>query len=590
MLLRFQLRSFSSMVKRSSTNSPPPSKKPRLQRPFGIGKVATPAAAAAVDADPPLGKLLRALKNVPNPSGKGDAVVYWMRMEDMRVCDNRALAEASSQAARDQIPLVVLFILSPQDYVAHDRSSRRIDFTLRNLSALKSSLASLNIPLHVTTHTPRRTLPAFLVSFLQSIRAVRVFANIEYEVDELRRDLSICKLAKEQGMAPLFVHDKLIVDPGLLSTKQGKPYTGRQVYSPFQRQWVSVINDCTQKYLTEVPPPNENPASVKNHPILGTFFNSEIPSHVAGFDCPDKDEMSVIWPAGTDAAREMLHRFLHTKSRGTQLGLVNPLEKGAEVSDKNSRALNYKENRDRADRDTTSRLSPYLSAGIISARECIRAALALLGAEKVQANRDSGVGMWIQEIAWRDFYTHVLVAFPRVSMGRPFQEKYADVHWETNPEHFEAWRTGRTGVPIVDAAIRQGNTMGWMHNRVRMIAAMYLTKDLMLDWRLGEKHFMQQFIDGDLASNNGGWQWSASTGTDPQPYFRIFNPYSQSEKADPSGDYIRTFVPELSGVFGPEVHNPPSSLADKLGYPRPLVDHKEARNRALRRYKTPGSK
>lgn len=150
-----------------------------------------------------------------------------------------------------------------------------------------------------------------------------------------------------------------------------------------------------------------------------------------------------------------------------------------------------------------------------------------------------------------------------------------------------------------------------MHNRVRMIAAMYLTKDLMIDWRLGERvshlssvvsnreeinifpglqHFMQQFIDGDLASNNGGWQWSASTGTDPQPYFRIFNPYSQSEKADPSGDYIRTFVPELRKVFGPEIHNPPAKLADKLGYPRPLIDHKEARDRALRRYKNPGSK
>lgn len=151
-----------------------------------------------------------------------------------------------------------------------------------------------------------------------------------------------------------------------------------------------------------------------------------------------------------------------------------------------------------------------------------------------------------------------------------------------------------------------------MHNRARMIAAMYLTKDLMIDWRLGERvnyplnfylefvtnlipfialqHFMQQFIDGDLASNNGGWQWSASTGTDPQPYFRIFNPYSQSEKADPTGDYIRTFVPELRGVFGPDIHNPPTKLADKLGYPRPLVDHKEARERALRRYKNPGSK
>lgn len=173
-------------------------------------------------------------------------------------------------------------------------------------------------------------------------------------------------------------------------------------------------------------------------------------------------------------------------------------------------------------------------------------------------------------------------------MGRPYQEKYADVKWETNQEHLNAWKEGRTGVPIVDAGIRQMNTMGWMHNRVRMIVASYLTKDLMLDWRLGEKHFMEQLIDGDLASNNGGWQWTSSTGTDSQPYFRIFNPYRQSEKADPTGDYIRGFVPELTNLRGKELHEPPAKVADKLGYPKPLILHDEARARALRRYKNPG--
>jgi len=248
----------------------------------------------------------------------------------------------------------------------------------------------------------------------------------------------------------------------------------------------------------------------------------------------------------------------------------------------------YKSDRDKADRDTTSRLSPYLSAGVISARELVRATMRILRSRKVESSRDHSVGMWVQEISWRDFYSHVLVAFPRVSMGRPFQERYADVKWETNEEHLNAWKKGMTGVPIVDAGIRQMNTMGWMHNRVRMITASYLTKDLMLDWRLGEKHFMEQLIDGDLASNNGGWQWSASTGTDSQPYFRIFNPYRQSEKADPSGDYIRHFVPELAKLRGKDLHDPPPKTADKLGYPKPLIKHDEARARALRRYKNPG--
>ncbi|KAI9512211.1 DNA photolyase, FAD-binding/Cryptochrome [Russula earlei] len=575
------------MVKRALSLEPPHSKRSRLEPSLSV-LVASPEAAAAADACPPLGELLQMLENgLTEPPEKGDVVAYWMRMEDLRICDNRALAQASASAIKDHVPLIVFFVLSPEDYVAHDRSPRRIDFTLRNLSVLKDSLAKLNIPLHVSLHSQRRTLPSYVISFLQSVNAIRVFANIEYEVDELRRDINVCRLAKDNGILPSFVHDKLIVEPGLLSTKQGKPYT---VYSPFQRQWLSTINSDTDNFLAEGASPKANPPSVKSCPVFQKLFASEVPSYVEGFQCPDGDKMAVVWPAGTDNAREMLRRFLHTKSRGTHLGIADPLDEAADISEKQSRAILYKENRDRADKDTTSRLSPYLAAGIISARECIRATLDLLGVKKVQANRDSGVGMWVQEIGWRDFYTHVLAAFPRVSMGRPFQEKYANVQWESNPEHFEAWRSGRTGVPIVDAAIRQANTMGWMHNRARMIAAMYLTKDLMIDWRLGERHFMQQFIDGDLASNNGGWQWSASTGTDPQPYFRVFNPYLQSEKADPSGDYIRSFVPELRKVFGPEIHNPPAKLADKLGYPRPLIDHKEARDRALRRYKNPGSK
>lgn len=219
--------------------------------------------------------------------------------------------------------------------------------------------------------------------------------------------------------------------------------------------------------------------------------------------------------------------------------------------------------------------SPYLAAGVISARACVRATTELTANKKIDVSRDTGIGRWNQEIgehlrhalmlyilialilnvlygiAWRDFYNHVLALFPRVSMGRPFQEKMADVVWESESRdaHLQAWKEGRTGVPIVDAGMRQANKMGWMHNRVRMIAAMYLTKDLMIDWRLGEKvscvptfpgkwrpnggtrqYFMETLIDGDLASNNGGWQWSASTGVDPAPYFRIFNPYTQSHK------------------------------------------------------------
>lgn len=213
---------------------------------------------------------------------------------------------------------------------------------------------------------------------------------------------------------------------------------------------------------------------------------------------------------------------------------------------------------------------------------------------KLESGRDSGPGTWVMECAWRDFYNHVMAAFPRVSMGRPFQEKYADVQWEVDEEKLEAWKQGKTGFPIVDAAMRQCKRQGWMHNRPRMICASFLVKDLMIDWRLGERHFMQSFIDGDLAANNGGWQWCASTGTDPQPYFRIFNPESQSSTASPSGAYIRYWVPELADLPEKNIHDPHGTLSESkfkaLGYPAPIVDHKTSRARALARYKNPGHK
>jgi deoxyribodipyrimidine photo-lyase len=191
---------------------------------------------------------------------------------------------------------------------------------------------------------------------------------------------------------------------------------------------------------------------------------------------------------------------------------------------------------------------------------------------------------WISEVLWREFYVNVMVGFPRVCMHRAFQLNTEAIVWNDEPNLLEAWKHGRTGVPIVDAGMRQLLRDGWMHNRVRMVVAMYFTKDYFLNWRLGEKWFMQNLIDGFLASNNGGWQWSASTGTDAAPYFRIFNTYNQSEKFDPDGAYIREFVPELRGVEGPAIHDPerlPGLLRSRLDYPKPLVDRVKAREKAI---------
>lgn len=552
---------------------------------FNPNYIATAEDAARVDGDPPLQKFLKAASEGLKTIEGTEAVVHWMRMADLRIVDNRALSQASKRAREADVPLIVLFVISPQDYVAHDRGPRKIDFVLRNLKSIKRSLKELNIPLYVTTRTPRRTLPACVVDLLKQWNAKELYANIEYEVDELRRDIDLLELAKQQDIKCTFVHDKLLVEPGTLFTQQGKPFA---VFTPFHRRWIEALNKNLH-WIVEAPRPTPNDPEIHSHSAYADLFNQVVPDEVGGFECEDRDKMKVIWPEGHGAAREIMGRFLHTKSRASQLGAANPLEEGAESSAKASRALNYKDKRDQADKDTTSRLSPYLSAGVISCREVVRATMDLLKTRRVESSRDTGVGTWVQELSWRDFYTHVMCAWPRVSMGRPYQEKFADVKWEINEEHLNAWKEGKTGVPIVDAGMRQLKTMGWMHNRARMIVAMYLTKDLMLDWHLGEKHFSKMLIDADLASNNGGWQWSAGTGTDPQPYFRIFNPYNQSEKADPTGNYIREFVPELGGLRGPDIHRPPQKAAQKLGYPLPLIDHAKARDRALRRYKTPGA-
>lgn len=600
------LRAVDDVTRSLSSASTSPSKRQRVsQSCFNPIKIASAQAAAAVDNDPPLPRLLKAIKGGPQHPSKGRAIIYWMRMSDLRLNDNRALSLSAEHAARDNIPLLVLFIISPHDYLAHDRGPRRVDFTLRNLKMLKTLLSERNIPLYSRTHTPRRAIPSLVISLANKLGCASIYGNIEYEVDELRRDIALCELAKEGAIQATFVHNKSIIEPGMLLTTQHKTYT---VFSPYHRKWISELNDNIDIHLKDHTFNHSNPSSVKTSKAFSSLFHSDVPDSVPGFELsPEQMKlMEDIWPAGEQSASATLQRFLHTKSRETQIGAVNPLAPGADESPSSSRIARYAHDRDRVDGDTTSRLSVYLSSGVLSARACVRATMALQNLHKIDGRRDSGIGRWLQEIAWRDFYTDILAAYPRVSMGRPFGEKFTSVVWENHQilkdgnlddpkgiqedsESLRRWKEGKTGVPIVDAAMRCTNEMGWVHNRLRMISAMYLTKDLMIDWRVGECYFMQQLIDGDLASNNGGWQWCASTGADSCPYFRIFNPYSQSTKADPTGTFIRHWIPELRKVNGPEIHRPSPNLADQIGYPKPVIDHDSARNRALRRFKNPGS-
>ncbi|EST07371.1 DNA photolyase, FAD-binding/Cryptochrome, C-terminal [Kalmanozyma brasiliensis GHG001] len=565
-----------------------------------------PAPKGRSDNRTPLNDLEAALKDhAPsknNDVGDGKNVVYWMRMHDLRVHDNRALAHASKLAEARQKKgkggnLVALFVITPADYRAHDRGARRIDFVLRTLASLKEQFDKLNIPFVVYTHEGKRTqVGEKVLELCGQWNASQLTGNIEYEVDELWRDISVVESAKSKNVAFSLFHDCYVVPPGRVLTNDGRPYS---VFSPWNRRWT----DCIAKDMSLIeasPDPAANEKSIHKDSTLGKLFSLDklgegygIPKQLPGFECKDTEYMAKLWPVRGDAPKQVLDNFM--KGKGGETALDRPANEPSTAdvgaNAKESRLGRYAEGRNLLNENGTSRISPYLAAGLVSARECLRRTKEVTK-NKLTVGRDSGAAMWNTEISFRDFYGHVLAAWPKVCMGHAFITKYEDVKWETDPKTLQAWKEGKTGYPIVDAAQRQCIQQGYIHNRGRMITAMFLTKHLLHDWREGERHFSLNFIDQDFASNNGGWQWSASTGTDPQPYFRIFNPLSQSEKSDPQGDYIRHFVPELKNVKGNAIHDPFHRLGKaefaKLGYPEPIVEHAEARQRALRRYKNPG--
>ncbi|WYX18753.1 deoxyribodipyrimidine photo-lyase [Achromobacter xylosoxidans] len=270
---------------------------------------------------------------------------------------------------------------------------------------------------------------------------------------------------------------------------------------------------------------------------------------------PASDAIRALWPAGESAAGARLDAFAD--------GVIDA----------------YRDERDFPSLPATSCLSPYLAAGVLSPGQALRAALAANQGELESGK--AGAATWINELLWREFYQHLLAACPALSMHQPMKPETAAVPWRDAPDDLRAWQQGRTGLPIVDAAMRQLLALGWMHNRLRMVTAMFLTKNLLIDWRLGEAWFMAHLVDGDLAANNGGWQWSASTGADSVPYFRVFNPLSQSRKFDPRGVFLREWLPELAHLDDNAIHDPSPMERAAAGYPAPIVDLPQSRLRAL---------
>ncbi len=470
------------------------------------------------------------------------SALVWFR-SDLRLTDNTALVEASEEEA-----VTGVYFVTPEQWAEHDWGAPKVEFVLSQVQALASDLGQKGLRLIVRTVDRFEDIPAELVRVAKEVEAKRVYWNREYEVNERRRDTQAEAALLKANVVVYSFDDQVLLapdDPDLRTTTGG-PYT---VFTPFKKRFYSILKERGIPEVAKAPRKSGDevkPPQVETQ--LDRFGESGVSQD--------------LWPAGEKEAKRRLKRFI---------------ERGLE---------NYDHDRDFPALDGTSTLSPYLSCGVISPRQCLAAALEANDGKLDTGNQ--GAQIWISEIIWREFYRHVLFHYPRVCRYRAFRPEYESVPWRESDDDFERWSEGRTGIPIVDAGMRQLNQTGWMHNRLRMIVAMFLTKQLLIDWRRGERYFMQHLVDGDLASNNGGWQWSASTGTDAAPYFRIFNPVSQSKKFDPEGEFIRKYCPELESLGGKEIHDPFASeslFREEIDYPRPMVDLKEARERALAAFK-----
>lgn len=465
--------------------------------------------------------------------------LVWFR-NDLRCRDQSALAHA-----REQGPVVAVYCFCPGQLVRHGVGGNRVAFLLRCLTALRTQLDDLGIPLKVLDCGTFDAVPKALLGLARATAARRLWFNDEYPVNERLRDRAVEDAFIAAGLDVVRGSDTVIRAPGTVLTQAGTPYT---VFTPFRRRWLEGIR-----------PEDVSPRPRPRRQTRPDISSDDIPELPNGCEV---HAPAAMWPGGETEALKRLERFVD--------GALD----------------DYRDQRDFPALEGTSTLSPWLSVGAVSPRQCLHAALVCNDGRLDGGS--AGATTWITELIWREFYRHVTAAFPHVSMGRAFRREYDAVRWREDAEQFDAWREGRTGYPLVDAAMRQLAQTGWMHNRLRMVVAMFLSKNLLLDWRRGEAHFMERLVDGDFASNNGGWQWSASTGTDAAPYFRVFNPVTQSRRFDPDGRFIRRYVPELAGLDPPHLHAPWKARGVALEYPGPLVDAAASRRRAIDAFRALG--
>ncbi len=451
----------------------------------------------------------------------------WWIRRDLRLNNNRAL-EAASLGGREVVPL---FIIDPR--FSRRESEKQNRFLYSGLQSLDSDLRKLGGNLVVESGDPMQIIPRLS----QTLNAP-VFAEADFTPYAKRRDRAV---AAEVNLS--LVGGLTVFHPEEVLADHGGPF---KVYSSFRKKWQA---------LPRQGPTILDPGSVK-------FAWGEL------LESPPLPQVPNSHPTGEREAEELFQRFV--------------ADEGA--------LWRYGKDRSRVDRESTSGLSPFLKFGMISIESLVEKAVPLSEDQSLSETRLASVRTWISELIWREFYQAALHHFPD-SPKKSLRPEFEHIDWNESVADLEAWQQGQTGYPIIDAAMRQLSAEGWIHNRCRMIVASFLVKDLLIDWRHGAQWFMKHLIDGDTAANIGGWQWTAGTGLDAAPYFRVFNPVLQGKKFDPQGEYVRQWIPELQGVADRYIHEPweSSSVTSNSksinGYPFPVVDHRTVRQTMLDAFK-----
>lgn len=453
--------------------------------------------------------------------------IHWFR-RDLRISDNTALFHAHKQAGE----ILPVYILSTWKKKHPWTGAHRQEFLSGCLTSLSGNLKALGGSLIIRAGEP----VAELLKLARESGSEAIFFNRASDPHSVKVQDSLATEAGKMGIPTYGFKDITIFEPGEILTKSKEPF---RVFTPYARAW----------HALEKPKPFP---AIRDISVPAGIFSLPLPS-LGYWHLQSEGE---IIEAGETMALKRFNRFL------------------------NRSVTAYGHNRNLPSEDATSRLSQDLRFGTISPRHiyfhCVEAARECSAAERRSIN------LYVNELIWREFYVQILANFPGV-LNHDFSDKFRGLEWEENESAFSRWREGTTGFPIVDAGMRQLNETGYMHNRVRMIVAMFLTKDLHIHWKNGEQYFLQKLVDGEVASNNGGWQWSAGTGADAAPYFRVQNPWTQTQNYDPEGKYIKRWVRELKDV-SPEKFMVPSSTSIARGYPAPMVNHAEQREKTLRRF------